>query len=301
MRAADTARLLLLAAIWGGSFLLLRMVAPVLGAMLTAESRVFVAGVALSIWMAIQGTRTEWRRYALPLLIVAITNSALPFAFFSYAALTLPSGYSAILNATAPLFSALFAAIFLGERLTPRKLIGLACGIGGVSFLVGLGPIAFDGHVGLAVASALSGALSYAIASAYVKGLKDPVPPTAMATGSQVLAALVLLPLVAVAPLPSRPDAQTITLILVSGVVCTAMAYLLYFRLIRDIGPVKALTVTFLVPLTALAWGAVVLDEAITLRTLVGGALVILATWLVLTAGAQAPATRTAAVPPDAR
>lgn len=305
MRFQDIARLLLLAAVWGGSFLLTRILAPQLGAIVTADARVLIAALALSAWLALNGQRVGWREHWLPLLVVGLTNSALPFAAFAYAALTLPAGYSAILNATAPLFGALLSAAWFHDRLTARKLAGLASGIVGVALLVKLGPIGFSREVAFAVAAALCGALSYAVASTYVKALPRQVPGPVMATGSQWVAAFVLLSLAPLAPLPAMPSATTIALAVLLGVLCTAVGYLLYFRLIRDVGPIKALTVTFLIPMFALAWGALALGEVVTLRMLVGAALVIIATWLVLstpsTPVAGRPGVRPAAGLPGAR
>jgi drug/metabolite transporter (DMT)-like permease len=267
------------------------MIAPVLGPIITADGRVLVAAVALSIWLALQGTRMAWREHWPALLVVGVTNSAIPFAAFAYAAMTLPAGYSAILNATAPLFSALLAALWFRDPLTPRKIIGLVAGIAGVALLVRLGPVAISGPVVLAVGAALIGAFSYAVASTYVKALARPVPPGVMATGSQWVAALALLPLAPFSTTPLEFSPTVVAEVLALGTVCTAFGYLLYFRLIRDVGPIKALTVTFLIPMFALVWGAFALGEVITLRMLVGAALVILATWLVLSAPAPgAPA-----------
>ena len=306
MRPGDLVRLLLLAAIWGGSFLLMRIVAPAIGPIIAAEARVSIAAIALSVWLAVQGTRMEWEKNWLALVIVGVTNSAIPFAAFAYAALTLPAGYSAILNATAPLFSALLAAVWLSDRLTLRKLAGLGFGIAGVALLVRLGPLGFSAPVARALGAALCGAFSYAVASTYVKTLAHPVPSPVMATGSQWTAAAVLLPLTPFVPLAAPPSPLLLAGIVTLGVVCTALGYLLYFRLIRDVGPIKALTVTFLIPMFALAWGRIALGEAVTARMLAGAALVIVATWLVLAtprAGSARDSARLkrAAELPDAR
>src|SRR6478735_11052023 len=169
MRHADLTRLLVLAAIWGASFLFMRLIAPVLGALWTAELRVALAGVAMLAFMAATKRamhfRANWRQY----LILGTLNSALPFALFSYAALTLPAGYSAIVNATSPLWGALVGAVVLGEKLTARKLAGLAIGVVGVAFLVRLGPAQFSPQVMIAALACLTAALCYGIAGAYSK------------------------------------------------------------------------------------------------------------------------------------
>ncbi|GAB3540934.1 EamA family transporter [Noviherbaspirillum agri] len=282
MRNADIVRLLGLAAIWGASFLFMRIVAPVLGALWTAEVRVALAGIAMLLVMAATRRamrfRENWRQY----LIVGTFNSAVPFALFSYAALTLPAGYSAILNATSPLWGALVGAAVLGESMTARKLAGLGCGIAGVAFLVRLGPAQFSPQLLLAALACVSAALCYAIAGAYSKKQSGGIAPPMMATGSQIGAALVLLPLLPTSPIRGEVTPFVMLIAALLALLCSAVAYLIYFRLIADLGPTRALTVTFLIPLFAMLWGALFLQEAITVNTLIGCAMVVLATWLVV-------------------
>ena len=282
MRSADFIRLMILAAIWGASFLFMRIVAPVLGALWTAEVRVTVAGLAMLGFMALTRRHmhfhANWRQY----LILGTFNSAVPFVLFSYAALTLPAGYSAILNATSPLWGALVGAAVLGETLTARKLTGLACGIAGVAFLVRLGPVQFTPQLMLAALACISAALCYAIAGAYSKKKAASIAPPLMATGSQLGAALVLLPLLPLSPVRGEVTPFVMLIAAMLALLCSAIAYFIYFRLLTDVGPTKALTVTFLIPLFAMVWGAVFLQETINLNTLLGCALVVLATWLVV-------------------
>lgn len=291
MRSADLFRLLILAAIWGASFLFMRIVAPVLGALWTAEVRVAIAGVAMLLLMLATNRamqfRSNWKQY----LILGTLNSAVPFALFSYAALTLPAGYSAILNATSPLWGALIGAAVLGETLTPRKIAGLLAGVIGVAFLVRLGPVAFSSQVLIAALACVGAALCYGIAGAYSKKKSTGIAPPLMATGSQLGAALVLLPFLPLSPVRAEVTPLVMLIAAMLALLCSAVAYFIYFRLIADLGPTKALTVTFLIPLFALVWGALFLQEAINLNTLIGCALVVLATWLVVFQPAPAPVT----------
>lgn len=281
MRSADLFRLLTLAAIWGASFLFMRIIAPVWGAWWTAELRVSIAGVAMLLFMTAAGRaldfRSNWKQY----LLQGTLNSAVPFVLFSYAALTLPAGYSAIVNATTPLWGALLGALLLGETLGPRKIAGLATGVVGVAFLVRLGPVAVTPQLLLATAACACAALCYGIASVFSKKASVKIAPPMMATGSQLAAALVILPFASQSPLQS---AVTPLVALATGglaLLCSAVAYFIYFRLIADLGT-RALSVTFLIPLFALAWGALFLGETINLNTVIGCALVVLATWLVV-------------------
>lgn len=290
MRSTDLVRLVILAAIWGASFLFMRIVAPVLGALWTAEVRVAIAGVAMLIFMLLTGRamnfRAHWKHY----LALGTLNSALPFALFSYAALTLPAGYSAILNATSPLWGALVGAAVLGESLTTRKIAGLFTGVVGVAFLVRLGPAQFSPAVMLAALACVGAALCYGIAGAYSKKKSSGIAPPLMATGSQLGAALVLLPFLPLSPVRGDITPFVMMIAALLALLCSAIAYFIYFRLLADVGPTKALTVTFLIPLFALVWGAVFLGEEISLNTLIGCAMVVLATWLVVFQPSQAVA-----------
>lgn len=280
MRTADLARLLILAMQWGGSFLLYRIVVPVLGTVVATEARVALAGIALLAWQALAGPRFEWRPHAGPMAVVGLFNSAVPFALFGFAAHVLPTAYLAIVNATSPLFGALVAYAWLGEALSPRRLFGFAVGMAGVGALVGLGPVALDARTLAAIAACLVAAASYGFAGNYTRRLATPVPPTTMATGSQIAAACWMLPLLPLDPLQAMPGATTVVATVILAIACTSLAYLLYFRLIGDLGASRALTVTFLIPLFAVAWGWIVLAEVPTPRMAIGAALVLVATWL---------------------
>lgn len=289
MRSADLTRLLILAAIWGASFLFMRIVAPVLGAFWTAETRVALAGIAMLAFMLLTHRDMDFGKHWKQYLMLGILNSALPFSLFSFAAMTLPAGYSAIVNATSPLWGALVGALVLGERLTARKLAGLVIGVAGVVFLVRLGPVAFTPQVLLAALACVGAAICYGIGGAYSKKKSAGIAPTQMATGSQLGAALVLLPFAAASSAPGEITPFVLVIAALLALLCSAVAYFIYFRLIADLGPTRALTVTFLIPLFALAWGAIFLGETINANMLVGCALVVLATWLVVFQPAPAP------------
>ena len=282
MRSADLLRLVTLAALWGGSFLFLRITAPVLGPLFLAELRLVVAAATLLAWAWMTGRQVhfagQWRSY----LVIGAVNSAVPFALFAYAAVHLPASYSAVLNATSPLFGALFAALWLNERLTPRRVAGALAGMAGVALLVGFGPVEANANVILAALAAIGGACCYALAVVYTRLKATGIEPFAVAVGSQVGAALVLSP--ALAPWPGAElfTPGVVASVLALAVACTAFAYVLYFRLIADLGAARALTVTFLIPVFGVLWGVLFLGEPLSLLMLAGGALVIGATWLVV-------------------
>lgn len=282
MRRADLIRLFCLAAIWGASFLFMRIIAPVLGPLWTAEIRVTVAGAAMLLFLLVMRKPMDFARNWKIYLVLGILNSALPFSFFSYAAMTLPAGYSAVVNATSPLWGALVGAVVLKEQLTGRKIAGLLAGIAGVAFLVRLGPAKFDGGLLLAAGACLAAAFCYGLAGAYAKLKSAGIAAPMLATGSQLGAALAILPLLPLAPMRAEPTPHVLLFALLLALLCTAVAYFIYFRLMADIGPTKTLTVTFLIPMFALLWGGIFLHEEFNLNTVIGCALVALATWLVL-------------------
>ncbi|MGC2518459.1 MAG: DMT family transporter [Burkholderiales bacterium] len=287
MRSVDAFRLVLLAAIWGGSFIFLRIAAPALGPWLLAELRVLLAALTLLAYVRATGFDLKWRSRWREYLIIGAINSAAPFVLFSYAAVHIPASYSAVLNATSPLFGAAFAAAWLADRFNARRASGLAAGMLGVALLVGFGPLAVTPEVVLAALAALGGAGCYALASVVSKKSTESIAPLAVATGSQIGAALILAPAFAVWPDPGGITPGVVLSVIALAVLCSAIAYLLYFRLIADIGPAQALTVTFLIPLFGIVWGAVFLGEQITPVMFLGAVLVVGATWTVVAQPAQ--------------
>ena len=280
MRRADTARLVLLAAIWGASFLFTRITAPALGPVLTAELRTLIAGIALAAYFAFAGYSAQWRRWGRQYVIVGILTSALPFLLWAYSALTLSAGLMSVLNATSPMWGAVCSAVLLRERLNARRMVGLAVGVIGVALVTR--PGAAQALALPAVLAALGAAFCYGLSGAYMKRWARDVPSRGMAVGTQIVAGLVLAPFIPLVPPAAAPGAFIIASVLVLGVVCGAVAYLLYFRLVTDIGATGALTVTYLIPVFGVLWGALFLGEALTLPMLAGGVLVILGTVLVL-------------------
>ncbi len=280
MRAGDYGRLVALAAIWGASFLFMRIVAPVLGPVLTAQSRALVAGVALGGYFWLTGFDARWRRWGGHYAVVGMLNSAFPFLLYAYAALYLPAGLMAVLNATAPMWGALLAAMLLGERLTARRAGGLALGMAGVALISR--PQPGESAALLAIAAALAACFLYGFAGVYLKRWAADAPGRGMALGTQLASGVLLIPFVPLAPPAGAPGAFIAACVVALGLLCGAVAYVLYFRLIADIGPTRALTVTYLIPVFGVLWGALFLHETLSLTMLGGAALVILGTTLVL-------------------
>jgi drug/metabolite transporter (DMT)-like permease len=296
VRAKDVVRLVLLAAIWGGSFLFVRVAVVSLGPMATAEARVALAGATIAAYLLFVGKRLAWRAHWRYYAAVGTINSAAPFALYAWSAQHLPASYLAVINATSPLFGTLVAAAWLGDRLAAHTVIGLGAGLAGVILLVGLGPVVASPAVIAASIAALGAAICYALGSAYVKRRAYAVDAAALAGGSNIAAALVLLPLALASPPPGWPTAEAAWAAVGLGILCTGVAYLLYYRLVTDVGPARALTVTFLIPAFGMLWGAVFLGEPITATMLGGCALVLVGTGLIL-APARRSVPRTAHPP----
>jgi drug/metabolite transporter (DMT)-like permease len=282
MTPASLIRLILLAAIWGGSYALLRLVAPVLGGIGTMWTRIAVGGVAMLLIAFVLSGNLEWRRWKWRYLIVGIFNTALPFALISWAMARLPAGYGAILNAAAPFFTVFFSYAILKERLGKPQWLGMLLGVAGIGAIVRLGPVQVTPEVLTAIAACIAATASYGFINVYTKKYLAGAPPMGVAAGSLVLPAVLLTPM-GIAVLPDAwPSATVVSGVVVLGVVCSAVAYLLYFRLIAEAGPTRAVSVTFLVPVFGALWGAIFFGEAITLPMMGGAALVLVGVGLVL-------------------
>jgi drug/metabolite transporter (DMT)-like permease len=276
MRRRDLVDLVALAALWGASFLFTRIAAPTFGPIALAEVRVAIAALVLVPLLAWRAGLADLAARPARFLLLGALNTALPFSLFAYAALTVTAGTAAILNATAPLFTALVAWLWLRERLTLLQWVGMGVGLAGVAWLSLGGTRGASGGSALAIAAALVASLSYGVSASFVKRQLGGVRPLAVAAGSQLAAALLLAPF-ALAFWPGRPVPSSHWGAAVAlGVLCTGLAYILYFRLIARVGPAQAMTVTFLIPAFAMLWGYIVLAEAVT-GTMLAGCAVILA------------------------
>ena len=280
MARRDLADLVLLAAIWGGSFLLMRITGPAFGAVTLIALRVGIAAMVLLPVLAWQGGLHVMRERAAALAFVGFTNSALPFTLYAWALATLPAGFAAVANASSPLWAALVAYLWLRDRLSPSAVLGLVLGFAGVAVL-SWNKASFDADgAGWQVLACVGATLSYGVAANFTKRHLAGVAPLAVATASQLFAASMLLPF-AIAWWPSQlPGAGIWTAVLTLAVLCTGFAYFLYFRLIARVGPARAISVTFMVPLFGMLWGAWLGDERITWQMLAGCAIILMGTAL---------------------
>jgi drug/metabolite transporter (DMT)-like permease len=283
MNTANLIRLVSLAAIWGGSFLFMRISAPVLGPAVLIEFRVLLAalflllvGLVLKKRAAPLNLREHWKHY----LILGFFNSALPFLLFAYGARTLSASVLSVLNATAPMWGAIIGAVWGRQPIKATTLAGLVLGTAGVALLVGFDSMTAKPGAAIAVVAALAAAFCYGVASTYARSAKS-VAPFANAHGSMWASALLVLPALAFFPASGQPSIGVMASVVALGVLCSGIAYLLYFRLIDEIGPTSALTVTFLNPVFGILWGALFLGEVVGWYTVVGAAIVLTGTALV--------------------
>ncbi len=281
MRHKDLGALMLLGALWGGSFLFIRVAVPALGPFVLMELRVGLAVVALTLYAVAVGRlsklRARWREF----LIIGTVNTAIPFSLIAAAEIYLTASLAAILNSTTVLFTALVAAVWMGDPLTMRKVVGVILGIVGVAVLVGWDPIELSGVVLLSVGAMLAASLSYALGAVYIKRTFKGIPPLSMSLGQLTGGAIVLLPLAAASLPGQRPSAAVALCVLGLALLSTAVAYLLYFRLIENVGPTSTVTVTLLVPLFGLLFGVLLLDEPFGWGTLAGLAIILSSVTLV--------------------
>ena len=280
MKVRDLLDFTLLAALWGASFLFTRIAAPAFGPLAIADLRTAIAALVLLSLLIWRGGVSELAPNALRFVLLGAFNSAIPFTLFAYAAPSITAGLASILNATVPLFGALVAWLWLRERLTPVQWFGLAIGFAGVLWL-SAGSASFKpGGSGWAITAGLLASVSYAISGSLVKRYFAQVRPLAVATGSQIAASTLLLPITLFYLPPVMPSSLDWLALLALGVFCTGLAYALYFRLIARVGPTKTMAVTFLIPAFAILWGVLFLAESVTWVMLSGCAVILIGTAL---------------------
>jgi drug/metabolite transporter (DMT)-like permease len=295
LKKSDFGELTLLAAIWGASFLFMRLGAAEFGPVALAAMRVIGATLVLLPVLMTSGKAADLKKHWKAIFIVGLTNSAIPFLCFGIAALSLSAGLLSIFNASTPLFGAVIAWVWLGDRLNASRVIGLAIGFVGVLWLAWNKASFHPGGSGWAVVACLVATLFYGLSANYTKRFLSGVAPLALATGSQLAAALVLIVPAAMYWPAVNPSLQAWVAVVLLAVLCSGIAYILYFRLIAHVGPANAISVTFLIPVFAVLWGFVFLGEGVT-KTMVLGCLVIVAGTALATGMVKLPVRQKASV-----
>ena len=273
--------LLLLGAAWGGSFLFLRIAAPVLGPFVVTDVRVILGALLLASYAMMSGKKLwpqcSWRQ----LVILGAINCAIPFTLIAFTEVYLSASLGSILNATTPLYGALLALVFLKERYHWTQYLGFILGITGVIVLVGWSPMQLSIQVVLAIAAILVATLFYAIGGFYAARTFPGIRPLSLAFCQQFFAGLLLLPFAIYMQPAHFPSAEVVWAMLGLGLLSTGVAWLLYFNLIKNVGASKTLTVTYLIPVFGMLWGCLFLDERITWGAIIGLGIVLLGIFLV--------------------
>ncbi|MDR5854126.1 DMT family transporter [Caballeronia sp. LZ062] len=294
MSIVNLFQLVILAAMWGASFLFIRVGVAEFGVAPLMAVRVGIGALFLVAMLLARrpwaGTLTTMRKRAVPLFVVGILNSAAPFCLFAFAELTLSAGATSVINATTPLWGALVAYMWLKDRLTTMRTIGMAIGFAGVLLLVwnqiatqgahDAGATALPARGLLAAAAALAASALYGVAGNFAKKYLMDVDATTNAAGSMIGATVALAPLAAMTWPATPVSAHAWEAVIALGVCCTGIAYFLYFKLVASAGPARAMTVTFVIPLFGILWGALFLDEHVSLVMLEGCAVVLAGTAL---------------------
>jgi len=275
----------LLSALWGASFLFLRVATPEFGAWALIEIRIVIAVLfLLPIWIVREAKTAKtslWPNW-FPIAVVGVINSAIPWVLFAYATLYITGGYASILNATVPIWGALVAWMWLGKKPGFDSSMGLVVGILGVVILVwgSLNSLTMD--ISLGIAAGLIGSVLYGVAANYSGAKLSNVPPLTISTFSLVAAAIILLPLAIIYYPTQEISTDAWLAVLAMAVLSTGFALILYFRLIANIGAGKAMTVTFLIPVFGTLFGAVFLYEKVTMEMIIGTLVILTGTALVM-------------------
>lgn len=269
-----------LAALWGGSFLFVRIAANPLGPAVLIETRVAFAALTLLVVSFFLKKSLHFMSNIKHFLILGLFNSALPFLLFAYSAQILNVSTLAILNSTAPIWGAIIGAVWTRTWLTKEVVFGLVLGMVGVSVLVGWEAINVGDEAIIPMISALMGAFSYGVATNYAKNAPS-VEPFNNAHGSMWASVILVLPLVPFMPVREVVSVDIVFAVFALGAVCTGLAYLLYFRLINELGASSALSVTFLIPAFGILWGYLFLGETVGINAIIGTVLVVTGTMFV--------------------
>ena len=304
MPLSSLAQLVLLAAIWGGSFLCMRIAAPEFGVTALIALRLVIATLVLLPFLNktnLEAMRSRWKQ----LVLLGAINSAIPFCLLAFTTKTLSAGLPSIINATVPFFAAIIAWLWFKERPGRRGLIGLIVGFAGVVVLVWPKLAAAFGsasdtqtspHTLLAIASGLLAAFLYATSAHYTKRALQGVPSMGIAIGGTAAAMFMMLPIGAFTLPEAMPSTKAWLFASLLGAVCTGLAYVIFYRLFATIGTTKAVTVTFLIPVFGVLWGTLILKESLTLNLLLGGIMVLVGMGFIVFKGKPtnaAPPTQT--------
>ena len=273
--------LLLLAAIWGASFLFARVSAPEFGPITFTSIRIGIAALALLPILFLKNHwQILWENLGL-IAFIAVLNSALPFMLLAYTTLYLSAGVTSVLNSLVPIFSAVIAHYYLQDYLSRKQTIGLAIGITGVLILMS-DKLALGNNTILPLGAAFLSGLSYAISANITKKKLSHVPPRVLAASSMFTAGILLIPFGILNWPEQMPGVHAWMAVVAVAILSTAFAYLIFFWLIKEIGPTRTVSVTLIIPIFGIIWGALFLSESITLNIILGTVVILVGAYLSL-------------------
>jgi drug/metabolite transporter (DMT)-like permease len=283
LKAGDLARLVALAAMWGASYLFMRYAVPFLGSIPMIGLRVLIAGIALLAFALASGVAFEWGRHWRAYLFVGVLGLAVPFVLIGEAVRTIDASTAAILNALAPLFAAITAALWIREPISAAKMTGIALCLAGTAVLVGWTPSGITARELVASSFSIVATALYGYTIVFTRVHLRDASPMAISTVTLLVAAAALAPLTP-ATLPRLDEVPAMAWLALLGLafVSTTVAFIFYYRLIADIGPVKASTVTLLVPVFGMIWGVLFLGEPLTPGRIAGCAIILSGCALIL-------------------
>jgi drug/metabolite transporter (DMT)-like permease len=280
MSGTDWAILLFLSVLWGGSFFFIEIAIRTVAPFTLVLIRVAIAAAMLWAWLLVRRERLILPPgAAFALLVLALLNNVVPFVLFAWAQEAIDGGLASILNATTPIWGVLVAHLFTAdEKATPAKVAGVLLGFAGVAVMIGADLLGDIGKAALAQLACLFATLCYALAGVWARRFRNMgVSPTAVSTGQLTASAIVMLPLVLIFEPPwsmPAPSAAAWLALVALALLCTSLAYILYFRLVASAGATNSLLVTFLIPVTAILLGALILGERLAPRHVFGMALI---------------------------
>jgi drug/metabolite transporter (DMT)-like permease len=277
MRAADWLLLVLLSVLWGATFLFIAMGVQALPPLTIVLARVGIAALVLLPLIPLLGYRLPATLASWTLFVVqALINNVVPFTLMVHGQTRIAGSLAAVLNATTPLFTLILARLFVGEALSPSKIVGVVLGIAGVVVLIGPDALNSNESSVIGMLCILGGSLSYAFSALWMRRLRH-IPPLVSSTAQLVCSTILLLPLAAVIDrfwLLPAPGAPAIVAVLGLAILSTALAYIVFFRISASAGPSNVMLVTLLIPVTATALGVLVLGEALSPNQIAGGMII---------------------------
>lgn len=282
MDVRNFALLVSMGAIWGSSYLFIRLAAPTFGSKWLVALRLLIAGISLLIFARLMGRKLNFQNKWFHYVLLGTINSALPFMLITNAVIVLNAGNAAIINAMTPVFTTVIAAVWIKDKFTTNKILGLVLGLTGVIVLVGWNPLPLTNQTLFACLQAIAAAVCYGIGIVYARARFSKDAPLTVAVGQVLGASVVQVPLALLSSgIPKFTTNATLSLTALA-IICTALAYLGFYKLIANVGPARASTVTFLIPLFSLMWGVLLLNEKLSVGLFVGLAMILSSVGLIM-------------------